>query len=268
MCITAHPDDEAGGFGGTLRLYHERNVETCVLCLTPGQAASHRGGAANDQELAAARRKEFAVACEILKVTTGIVLDYPDGQLHRQDLNKVVYELTLHIRSFRPHVLLTFGPDGSVTGHTDHSLTSVFATLAFHWAGRNNRYPDQIAGAITPHRTHKLYYGTVNFTLPDRQPVTLPPATAIIEIGDYLDTKIAAFKAHTSQAPLWPLFESHVRQRGGQEMFHLVARLTPGLIEQETDLFAGVNENGAVGTAARTRTGVLLPDPRTNLINT
>jgi LmbE family N-acetylglucosaminyl deacetylase len=243
MCITAHPDDEAGSFGGSLRLYHDRGIESCILCLTPGQAASHRGGAVNDQDLAAARRKEFAAACEILKVTQGIVLDYPDGQLHRQELYKVVYELTLHIRRLRPHVLLTFGPDGSVTGHTDHSMTSVFATLAFHWAGRNNRFPDQLSGAIQPHRSQKLYYGTVNFTLPDRQPVTLPPATAIIEIGDYLETKIAAFKAHTSQSPLWPLFESHVRGRGRQEMFHLVARMTPGLIEQETDLFAGIQEH-------------------------
>ena len=243
MCITAHPDDEAGGFGGSLRLYHDRGVETCVVCLTPGQAASHRGGAANDQELAAARRKEFAVACEILKVSQAIVLDYPDGQLYRQDLYKVVCELTLHIRRFRPQVLITFGPDGSVTGHTDHSMASVFATLAFHWAGRTNRYPDQLTGEISAHRTQKLYYGTVNFNLSDRQPVTLPPATAIIEIGDYLDTKIAAFKVHTSQAPLWPLFESHVRERGRREMFHLVARLTPGLIEQEIDLFAGIKEN-------------------------
>ena len=52
---------------------------------TPGQAASNRGGAKNDQELAAIRRKEFAAACEILKVNRGIVLDYPDGQLHRQE---------------------------------------------------------------------------------------------------------------------------------------------------------------------------------------
>jgi len=243
MCITAHPDDEAGGFGGSLCLYHERGIETSVLCLTPGQAASHRGGAANDQDLAAARRKEFASACGILKVTHGIVLDYPDGQLHRQDLQNVVRDLTLNIRRFRPHVLLTFGPDGSVTGHTDHSMASVFATLAFHWAGRNNRYPEQITGEILSHRTQKLYYSTTNFTLPDRQPVTLPPATAVIEIGDYLETKIAAFKAHTSQAPLWPLFESHVRGRGRQERFHLVARFTPGLIEKETDLFAGIEEN-------------------------
>jgi LmbE family N-acetylglucosaminyl deacetylase len=243
MCITAHPDDEAGGFGGTLRLYHDRGVETCVICLTPGQAASHRGNAANDQELADMRRKEFAAACEILKISSGIVLDYPDGQLYRQDLYKVVCELTLQIRRFRPHVLITFGPDGSVTGHIDHSMASVFATLAFHWAGRTNRYPDQLAGGVSPHRTQKLYYGTVDFNLPDRQPVTLPPATAIIDIGNNLETKVAAFKAHTTQAPLWPLFESHVRQRGGREMFHLVARITPGLIEQETDLFAGVKEN-------------------------
>ncbi|HEY1271762.1 MAG TPA: PIG-L family deacetylase, partial [Terriglobales bacterium] len=49
MCITAHPDDEAGAFGGTLRLYRDRGVETCVLCLTPGQAATHRGGVKSDQ---------------------------------------------------------------------------------------------------------------------------------------------------------------------------------------------------------------------------
>ena len=187
MCITAHPDDEAASFGGSLRLCHDRGIETCVACLTPGQAASHRGGAASDQELADMRRKEFAAACEVLKVSQGIVLDYPDGQLHRQDLHKVVCELTLQIRRFRPDVLLTFGPDGSVTGHTDHSMASVFATLAFHWAGRNNRYPDQLAGEITPQQTQKLYYSTTNFTLPDRQPVTLPPASAIIEIGDYLE---------------------------------------------------------------------------------
>jgi LmbE family N-acetylglucosaminyl deacetylase len=242
MVITAHPDDEAGGFGGSLRLYRDRGVETCVICLTPGQGASHRGSARTDHELAALRRKEFAASCEILKVSRGIVLDYPDGHLHRQDLYRVVCDLTLHLREFRPHILLTFGPEGSVTGHTDHSMASVFASLAFHWAGRNNRYPDQFKDGITPHRAQKLYYSTTNFTLPDRQPISLSPATAIIEIGDYLETKIAAFKAHTTQAPLWSLVEAYFRQRGRDEMFHLAASLNSGLIKQETDLFTGVTE--------------------------
>ena len=68
LCVTAHPDDEVGGFGGSLRLYASRGVEVSVICLTAGTAASNRGGAASDAELAAMRRKEFATACEMLKV--------------------------------------------------------------------------------------------------------------------------------------------------------------------------------------------------------
>jgi LmbE family N-acetylglucosaminyl deacetylase len=240
MVITAHPDDEAGNFGGSLLLYHDRGVETSVVCLTPGQAGSHRGGARNDQELAAIRSKEFAASCEILKVSQGLVLDYPDGQLHRQDLYRVVSDLTLHVRRFRPHVLLTFGPEGGVTAHTDHSMASVFASLAFHWAGRGNRYLDQLQGGITPHQTQKLYYASANFVLPGRPPVVASPASAVIEIGDYLEPKIAAFKAHISQAPLWPRFEESVRRRGSNEAFHLAASVSPSPITQETDLFAGV----------------------------
>ncbi len=241
MVVTAHPDDEAGGFGGTLLLYRERGVETSVVCLTPGQAATHRGAAKDDRELAAIRRQEFAASCQILKVNRPVVLDYADGQLHRIDLYQVVCELTRQSREFRPHVLLTFGPEGAVTAHPDHSMASIFATLAYEWAGRSNRYPDQFKNGIAPHRVQKLYYGTANFTLPERQPVSLPPITATIDIGKYLEAKISAFKAHQSQAPLFPIFENTIRQRGNNEMFHLVAAVTPGPIQVEADLFAGVN---------------------------
>jgi len=243
MVITAHPDDESGGFGGALRLYADRGVETSVICLTPGQAATHRGGAKNDQELAAMRRQEFAAACEILKVSRGLVLDYPDGQLHRQDLYRVVCDLTLRMREFRPQVLLTFGAEGGVTGHPDHSMAGLFASLAFHWAGRNNRFPDQLKDGLQPHRAQKLYYTTTNFTLPDRPPVTLSPASAVLEIGAYTETKIAAFKAHTSQSPLFVLLEDRVRKYMRTERYHLAASAKPVDGAHETDLFAGVGED-------------------------
>ena len=243
MCVTAHPDDEAGGFGGVLRLYADRGVETCVLCLTPGQAATHRGGAKDDHELAAMRRKEFAASCEILGVSRGIVLDYPDGHLHRQDLYSVVREVMLQLRAFRPQVVLAFGAEGGVTAHSDHSMASLYATLAFHWAGRENRFPDQLGGGVTAHRAQKLYYSTYNFTLPDRPPVALPPITTTIEIGDLVETKLAAFKAHTSQSPLWPLLERNLRRAAEQERFHLAAASKPGPAVEETDLFAGVTED-------------------------
>jgi len=244
VCITAHPDDEAGNFGGSLQLYAGRGVETCVICLTPGQAASHRGSAKSDLELANLRRQEFAAACAILKVKRGIVLDYPDGQLHRLEAYKVACDLVLKIREFRPQVVLTFGPEGGVTGHTDHSMASIFATLAFHWAGRSNRYPDQFSERIRPHRAQKLYYATADFTLPDRQPVTSSPATTVIEVGQYLETKLKAFNAHITQAPLFPFFESRMRQYGGQERFHLAASMNPAPDRLETDLFAGIEEQG------------------------
>jgi len=240
LCITAHPDDEAGGFGGTLLAYRERGIETGVICLTPGQAATHRGDAKSDHELADIRKREFAASCALLKVSHPVILDYPDGQLYRQELNRVVYDLTLHVRRFRPDVMLTFGAEGGVTGHPDHSMAGLFATLAFHWAGRANRYSDQLREGLDAHRTQKLYHATADFALPNRPPITFSPKTAVIDIGDHLETKIAAFKMHKTQAPLWSLFEENMRKRGRKELFHLAASAKSGAVAQERDLFEGV----------------------------
>jgi len=242
LCVTAHPDDEAAAFGGTIRLYHDRGVETTVVCLTPGQAATHRGHAKDDHELSAIRRKEFEASCKILKIQRGIVLNYADGQLHRAELYRVVEAITHHVREIRPHIMLTFGPEGAVTGHTDHSMASVFATLAFEWAARSNRFPDQLTQGLEPHVTQKLYYATANFVLPDRPTIAPPPATAIIEIGEYLETKVAAFEAHTTQAPVFPLVRQHILARAREERFHLAARSEPADIKMETDLFEGVKD--------------------------
>jgi LmbE family N-acetylglucosaminyl deacetylase len=243
LCVTAHPDDEAGGFGGTLLLARDRGIETYVLCLTPGQAATHRGAARSDEELAAIRRREFSTACGMLKITRGEVLDYPDAGLDRVDFYSAVGDLVRRMRQLRPHVVITFGPEGAITAHPDHSMCSHLASMAYHWAGRSNRYPEQLQNGLAPHRAQKLYYATALFTLPDRQPVALPPATALIDITPHLETKIAAFRAHASQAPLFPLFEGAVRKRGHHELFHLAAASTPQKLQPETDLFAGVTDD-------------------------
>ena len=241
LCITAHPDDEAGAFGGTLLLYASRGVETHLVCLTPGQAATHRGGARDDDHLADMRRQELARSAQILHLTTWECLHYPDAGLDRQDFYSVVGELVRRIRTIRPHVVLTIGPEGAVTAHPDHSMVSVFTTMAYQWAARSNRYTDQLDRGLKPHRAQKLYYGASLFTLPGRQPISPAPVTAIIEIGQELvEKKISAFKAHTSQSPLFPLFENAVRKRGTTESFHLAATTSPRELERETDLFAGV----------------------------
>lgn len=252
LCVTAHPDDEAGGFGGSLLVYRARGVETFVVCLTPGQAARNRGGAKSDAELSAMRREEFARACALLQVSHAEVLDYPDAALDRQDFQGVAGVLVRRIRELRPQVVLTFGTEGAITAHPDHTMVSLLATAAYHWAGRSNRFVDQLesegkAGGLKPYRAQKLYYVTALATIPDYpQPVSLAPVTTVIDIGaQNLDTKIAAFGAHTSQNPLLPRFETTMRDRGPVERFHLAATTTPRMAAAtvETDLFAGVRED-------------------------
>ncbi len=244
LCFTAHPVDVAGGFGGTLLRYAERGVETHVICLTPGQAATHRGGARSDEELSAMRRREFQAACVRLRISHGIVLDYPDSRLDRQDFHAVVADLTQRVRQIRPQVVMTMGTEGAITAHPDHSMVSIFATMACHWAGRTNRFPEQLQNGLKPHQTQKLYYATALFTMAERQPVSLGPTTTVLDLEQReIEAKIAAFKCHTSQAPLFGFFEETIRKRGRKEVFHLANCIKPHKAEMETDLFAGVEES-------------------------
>lgn len=43
LCVTGHPDDESGGFGGALMLAAAAGVETSVLCFTDGHAPTFAG---------------------------------------------------------------------------------------------------------------------------------------------------------------------------------------------------------------------------------
>jgi LmbE family N-acetylglucosaminyl deacetylase len=245
LCVTAHPDDEAGAFGGTLLLCHERGVETSIICLTAGTAARNRGTARTDDELAALRRAEFTASCKLLNVSHSEVLDFPDSKLDRTDFYQVVGTLARRIREMRPHVVLTFGMDGGLTGHIDHAMAGMFATMAFEWAGRPDRYPEQIEQGLRPHRAQKLYYMTADFVLPDRQPIAPPTVTARIEIGkERFEKKGEAFHQHTTQAPLFERVRKNLGRRlGTLEMYHLVATRDPREAKVETDLFEGVVED-------------------------
>jgi LmbE family N-acetylglucosaminyl deacetylase len=242
LCVTAHPDDEASSFGGALLQARERGYDTFVLCMTAGEAATHRGAATNDEGLKEIRRSEFAAACTHLKVTEGIMLDYPDAKLDRQIFFEAVGDLSRWIRKLRPQVVLTFGPEGGVTAHPDHSMAGIFATAAFHWAARTNRYADQFYEGLKAHQAQKLYYATADLGLEGRQPVSLAPATTAIDVGTaYLEKKIEAFSLHQSQEPLFELFENYARKRGTRELYHLAATSTPlELRGMETDLWENV----------------------------
>lgn len=245
ICIVAHPDDECFAFGGALALAAERGVDVSVVCLTDGKAATNRGDAASSEALGKMRREEFAASCDVLGVAHHELLDYEDGQLEFADFSSTAGRLVDRIRTFQPDVVLTFGGDGAVNTHADHTMVSALATAAFHWAGRSQRYPD--LGAI--HQAAKLFYLTTNFFLPERQPPLPMPWTVTLDVRSVRECKTEAFRKHTSQAPLMERTRSLFEQYGAQEFYVLAASTEPHAATQSTDLFEGLTEQASTTNA-------------------
>lgn len=236
LCVTAHPDDECFAFGGALMLAAEAGVETTVICFTDGQAATNRGDSTSAEHLGEMRREEFAASCKILGVTNCELLDYQDAQLEFADFSATTARLVERIRRDKPQVVLTFGMDGAMNTHADHTMVSAFTTAAFHWAASPKRFPE--LGPI--HVAQRLYYNSTTFFFPGR-PAPLPsPYTVTLDVTSVQKRKFEAFRAHTSQLPLMEKFESFFEKRAGEEVYTLVATPTPQPATHTTDLFAGL----------------------------
>ena len=238
LCVGAHPDDECFAFGGALALAAQRGAETSVICLTDGQAATHRGTAASSKELGKMRRDEFAASCDILGVAQHEMLDYHDAHLEFADFSHLAADIVQRIRNFRPHIVLTFGLDGAANTHPDHTIVSAATTAAFHWAGKPKRYLDR--GPL--HQAQRLYHQTTNFFLPDRHKPLPAPWTLTLDITSVFEKKMEAFRAHTSQAPLEQQVRGLFLQHGQQEFYTLAATMVPQPARQSTDLFEGIAE--------------------------
>jgi LmbE family N-acetylglucosaminyl deacetylase len=238
MCVVAHPDDECFAFGGALGLAAERGVETYVVCLTDGQAATNRGDAASGVALGEMRREEFQASCEVLGVARHELLDYQDGQLEFVEFSVAAGRLVERMREFRPDVVMTFGGDGGLNTHADHMMVSMLTTAAFHWAGRVKRYPEM----GEPHKAQRLYYLTANYFLPERVPPMPIPWTVKLNVGSVLERRMEAFRQHVSQAPLMEKTKEYFARYGAEEYYTLVAATDPQAAALTTDLFDGCAE--------------------------
>jgi LmbE family N-acetylglucosaminyl deacetylase len=241
LCVTAHPDDESGAFGGALLMAHRDGVDTSLLCLTDGQAAHYRGGVEDNAELGRQRRAELAAACEILGVTRHEVMHYPDGELLHQDFYKLTSDIVARIRTLRPQVILTFGGDGSVNLHRDHTIVSAATTTAFHWAGRQEFFPEQDLASYAP---QKLYYTSTPFITvrnrPELSDVPTAPYSLTLTLGELADRKWEAFAKHTSQAGVMERVKDIVELHRTTERYLLAAARGRISVTDDAGLFAGV----------------------------
>lgn len=241
LCITAHPDDESGAFGGALLMAHREGVETSLLCLTDGQAAHYRGGVEDNAELGRRRRAELAAACELLGVTRHEVLHYPDGELLHEDFYKLTGDIVARIRELRPHIILTFGGDGSVNLHRDHTVVSAAVTAAFHWAARSEFFLEQHLASYMP---QKLYYTSTPFVTvrerPELSNAPTVPYSLTLVLGEHAERKMQAFRLHGSQAGVLERVKDIVVKHLANERYLLAAAKGQISAADDRGLFWGV----------------------------
>jgi LmbE family N-acetylglucosaminyl deacetylase len=156
--VFAHPDDESFCAGGTLARYTHAGAEAMVVSATRGQAGQIRSAkVATRRTLGQVREQELRLACQRLGVQHVVCLDHGDGMLKEVDQEVLIEQVVEIIRSFRPDIVITFGPDGGY-GHPDHIAISTAATAACMRSSDHTQFPAQIAVGLAPHRPLRLYH--------------------------------------------------------------------------------------------------------------
>ncbi|MBZ5678013.1 MAG: PIG-L family deacetylase [Acidobacteriia bacterium] len=266
LAVLAHPDDESLGFGGTLARYSAEGVETYLVTATRGEQGRFFSPDRKTEpaEVGRVREAELRAAAAVLGIREVSILDYPDGAVDQIDAATAIAAIVQHIRRVRPHVVVTFGPDGAY-GHPDHIAISQFTTAAVVCAAD----ADYDAGdgstgdRSSAHRVGKLYNlawrntkweayqaafrkltSMVDGTARQANPWPDWAVTTEIETSAYWPVVWKAVCCHQTQMSMYEqleqLAEAQQRELWGSQEFYRVHSAVNGGRKLETDLFEGL----------------------------
>lgn len=281
LAVHAHPDDESSKGAGTLAAYRAQGAEVMVVSCTGGQRGDVQNPALGrmamaERDITGLRRLEMAEAARILDIQhrwlgfmdSGMAQE--DGSLPAGSFAVIPLEISAAplvkiIREFRPQVLITYDRNGGYP-HPDHIRTNRISEYAREAAADPARYPE----LGEPWQVSKLYFDHIfnaertaanlaelHASEPESPMIaaweerarTWPQpsytVTTHIPVGDFLETRDAALRAHECQvAPDAGFFfwSNDLQRRAWPfEDFELVHSTVPTDIP-ESDLFAGIEE--------------------------
>jgi LmbE family N-acetylglucosaminyl deacetylase len=258
LAVFAHPDDESLGLGGTLAYYAAQGVETYVVTATRGERGRYfdNSNRPSDEEVGRVRESELRAAAAELGVRDVSLLDYLDGTLDQAEPGEAIARIVAEVRRLRPHVVVTFGPDGAY-GHPDHVAISQLTCSAVVAAA------DASFGEGEAHRVSKLYFLGWPPRIWDLYQSVFKRMVSVVDGVERqvnawaewsLTTRLDA-RAHWESA--WRAIQCHRTQLAvyeglqqlapeqhevlwGDQHFYRVLSLVNGGREPESDLFAGL----------------------------
>jgi LmbE family N-acetylglucosaminyl deacetylase len=194
LVIVAHPDDIEFSCAGTMARWAAAGARICYVLCTSGEVGIAEAGMTKENA-AEIREREQLDAAEVAGVHDVVFLRHPDGILEATiALRK---ELVREIRRFRPEVVLCGDPTivwagAEYINHPDHRAAATAAIDAvFPAAGQPNLFEELEAEGLTAHKPRKVFV------------TSWENGEYFVNIGDSIDQKIAALRAHKSQMKDW-----------------------------------------------------------------
>lgn len=289
LFVHAHPDDETLTTGATIAHYAARGAQVQVVTCTLGEEGEVIGdrwallAVDHADQLGGYRIGELTAALRVLGVGTpnflggagrwrdsGMVGTAPRRRQRFVDADdrEAVGALVAVIRELRPHVVVTYDPQGGY-GHPDHIRTHTVTTAAVVAAGDSSEFP----GA--PWATPKFYWTVISASaanaglfaldaedmLPHWAPSTDETGDgavssypneridAVIEDAGALPAKVAALVAHATQVTVGPTGRACALSNNRtlpilSSEHYILAAGTAGERDErgwETDLLAGLD---------------------------
>lgn len=240
LFVHAHPDDETLTTGGTIARYVAGGADVRVVTCTLGEEGEVIGeryaqlAVDHADQLGGYRIHELTAALAALGVDQPRFLGGPGHwrdsgmagtppRRHRRfidaDLAEATDALAQIIDEYRPHVVVTYDPDGGY-GHPDHIQSHRVTTAAVEsarWQVPKFYWTVQATGAMqagleamrdVPDEWARITIDDVPFGYPDDR------ITAVIDTGAARDAKIAALRAHATQVSVAPNGQSFALSNG------------------------------------------------------
>ena len=206
LCVLAHPDDEALACGGTLARLADAGARVVIVCASCGELGSVSDPAlVAGHGLPAARTDELTASARVLGAHEVVQLSHPDGCLRWAD--GLELELRALIERHRPAAVITFDADG-LYWHPDHIGVHERTTAAVAGFGVDAPplyYVSMRAGAMralvdAAHARGGAPDGAGLWGItPDAFGAHAPVATISVDVGPWIERKLAAMRCHRTQ---------------------------------------------------------------------
>lgn len=276
LLVHAHPDDETINNGATMALYASLGADVTLVTCTRGEEGevlveelSHKA-AAHDDSLGEHRVIELAEAMKALGVRDYRFLGEPDIQYRdsgmmdtdpnkradcfwQADLEEATSHLVKVIDEVKPHVLVTYDEFGGY-GHPDHIQAHRVAMAAAEkseWAIEKIYWNVMPRSVIQEGIDKMKELGSDFFGAESAEDLPFCKddsfVTTLIDGNGYVESKMAAMRAHATQisvdGPFFALSNNLGLQVWGNEYYTLVKGKKSEPFDgngRERDLFAGI----------------------------